>query len=651
MGSSDSRQADLLIGATFAERYLVQSRLGKGGMALVYKALDKNLGRDVALKVLRTDVAPDPVAAKRLIREARAAAQLHHPNIITMHDVGESAGRVFVVMEVLVGQPMSDLMEQEGSVPIERALVICEQVASALSVAHAQGIIHRDIKPENLFLIDHGGGPDFVKVLDFSIAKLPTQMVTAALTRAGSVFGTPHYMAPEQVEGKQAGPPTDLYALGAVLYELIMGEPPYDGPSVIDILLKHVKQPVPHLQCKDQFVPKGLDDLIQQLLAKKMEQRPQNASEVRERIGQMLIELRGEQAAHPATSHHRGEASAPRLDREMTQPDSPPALPQAPAAVSAPPILPTSLAPVASQPTAVVFSEMPTAAAPVEEVRHAAAAQRRQPSQSIPDDLPDDVLSRPAPSAPTPRKFASFGEDDGDSRTLVGVGIGHSATERPQRAEAPARPPIALPPRAVAAPVAGPSTEKPKAKAAIPPPPPGQRAPTTGLAGIEAPGAIRRAPTRTAAAAATPGNAGSTFPTAKAGSMAPVPPLSAVALGSITTARTVDMAPLRRPGPEPVADASRSDRAETQPDLGQAQQLRDPGASTAVVAPLHMPGAPSLAAPRPPAKSTAQPLSTQVAGAGQGAHAGKSAFWLVIPAVLLALGGVVAAVWWFVFRV
>ena len=200
MTPSERREHDPLIGTLFADRYQVQSRLGKGGMAIVYKAMDRNLGRDVALKVLRTDVAPDPSAAKRLVREARAAAQLHHPHIITIHDVGEAGGVVFMVMEVLVGRPLSDMMEAEGAVAVERTLDMGEQIASALSIAHSAGIIHRDIKPENLFLIDHGSKTDFIKMLDFSIAKLPNQMVTAALTRAGSVFGTPHYMAPEQIE-------------------------------------------------------------------------------------------------------------------------------------------------------------------------------------------------------------------------------------------------------------------------------------------------------------------------------------------------------------------------------------------------------------------------------------------------------------------
>ena len=309
MGAPDSEDNDPLIGTSFADRYMLTSRLGKGGMAVVYKAVDKNLGREVALKVLRKDVAGDPIAAKRLIREARAAASLHHPHIITIHDVGEKDGTVYVVMEILVGRALSDVMEEAGALGVERSLIIAEQMASALVVAHTQNIIHRDIKPENLYLLEAGGG-DFVKLLDFSIAKLPTEMVTAALTRAGSVFGTPHYMAPEQVEGKGVCQQTDLYALGAVLYEMITGEPPFDGPSIIDILLKHVKSPPPSLANRGLKLPTGLSEFIQQLLAKKAPDRPQSASAVRDEIGKMLNELR----------HSQQENAAPGPLDELTKP-------------------------------------------------------------------------------------------------------------------------------------------------------------------------------------------------------------------------------------------------------------------------------------------------------------------------------------------
>ena len=537
MCPSDNRDAnDPLLGTVFADRYQIQCRLGKGGMAVVYKAVDRNLGRDVALKVLRTDVAPDPVAAKRLIREARAAASLHHPHIITMHDVGERDGIVFVVMEVLVGKAMSDLMEEQGAVSVERAIDMGEQIASALVVAHHAGIVHRDIKPENLFLIEHGSTADFVKMLDFSIAKLPTQMVTAALTRAGSVFGTPHYMAPEQVEGKPAVPQTDLYALGAVLYELIMGEPPYDGPSVIDILLKHVKEPPPHLARPGLRLPTGLNDLVQQLLAKKPGNRPESAQIVRERLGRMLAELRAEDAsgqfAQPTMVSSNNAAIPSGAAPAAPTSSAPRAVGNAPAAAPVtflPPGLPgKAAAPAAETPVAI---DVPTADAPIvtpallaaRSLDHATMADLpppmvaapgstaprasdrisavndvpivAAPPTDLPAGAPTDLPDAPndLPNALALRRFASFGSDEPDSeRTMVGVGVGlGSGTARPpsqlQRGRAPDAPgltrgppaPIARPKSDVAGsdvPTSPPNATVPVGAVAPVPPPPNQPA-------------------------------------------------------------------------------------------------------------------------------------------------------------------------------
>ena len=393
MSTSDARDADPLIGTIFADRYEILSRLGKGGMAVVYRAVDRNLGREVAIKVLRTDVANDPVAAKRLEREGRAAATLQHPHIITVYDRGIRDGAYFVVMEILVGKEMSTIMETEGAISVERALDMGEQIASALAVAHQGGIIHRDIKPENLFLIETGGGGDFIKMLDFSIAKLPTHMVTAALTRAGSVFGTPHYMAPEQVEGKAAVPQTDVYALGAVLFELIMGEPPFDGSSVIDILLKHVKQPPPPLGRPGMRLPTGLRELVAQMLAKKPDERPASAAVVRDKLSKMLAEARGD----------GGERDAPSGPPPMPPPKMAPP-------ISVPPLM----APMApSAPTAPLA---PTASAP------------------------------PSPFAPP--------SDGGDERTIVGVGMAAQVRAAVARQQAPALKPVPTPGSAVPPPPA-----------------------------------------------------------------------------------------------------------------------------------------------------------------------------------------------------
>ncbi len=398
---------DRMIGQVLADRYEIQGRLGKGGMAVVYKAQDRSFGRSVAIKVLRTDIAKDPVAAKRLIREARAAGQLHHPHIITMHDVGTADGMVYIVMEVLVGSELSDVMEQVGAIDVLRSLEIARQVASGLAVAHRAGIIHRDIKPENLFLIDTESGGDYIKMLDFSIAKLPSAMVTAALTRAGSVFGTPHYMAPEQVEGRTVCTQTDLYALGAVLYECIAGQPPFDGDSVIDILLQHARSEPPKLSALGIWLPDGLSELVDGLLAKKESERPESATVVEHMLERMIDETRRAPSRAPPTEVRpqvseadieafRRAGAAGGSTSDQPPPLSAPSPVDLPAGLSEegpPPLLDMPPAfPGASPPPdlPVVFADLPgsfsgAADSTASETPHSDAAQE---SASMPADLP-----------------------------------------------------------------------------------------------------------------------------------------------------------------------------------------------------------------------------------------------------------------------
>ncbi len=396
-----TERPDALVGTLLADRYHILRRLGKGGMAIVYLAKDRKFGREVAVKVLRTDVASDPIAAKRLVREGRAAGQLQHPHIITIYDIDESEGLVYVVMEVLVGCEMSDLMEQVGAIAVDRAVNIGRQVAAALAAAHASHIIHRDIKPENLFLIDHPEGGDYVKMLDFSIAKLPTNMITAALTRAGSVFGTPHYMAPEQVEGRPVCPQTDIYALGAVMYELIAGEPPFDGDSVIDILLQHVKTEPRRLSSFGARLPPGLDDLVASMLAKKESDRPKSAGDVDRQLSRMMTEMRAEDDA-PASTRGMSALSVAEVERAKSAADAKPEAARA-----------------GEQGADRLASGIPNA--PEKPATLPSSGGSTLPSVDLPRRGPG------APRPPTPGSGASaagmdFGDDD-DAPTMIGAGL------------------------------------------------------------------------------------------------------------------------------------------------------------------------------------------------------------------------------------
>ena len=564
-----------LVGHSLGGRYDIVSRLGKGGMAVVYRANDRMLARTVAIKVLRTDVAKDPVAAKRLVREARAAGQLHHPNIITMHDVGDSDGMVYIVMEVLQGRELSELMDESGSLGLVRSIEIARQTASALAVAHAHRIIHRDIKPENLFICRSENGEDHVKVLDFSIAKLPTNMVTAALTRAGSVFGTPHYMAPEQVEGREVSPQTDLYALGAVLFESILGEPPFDGDSVIDILLQHVRATAKRLDFDGRPLPPGLADLVESMLAKKESDRPTSAEEVERQLARCLVAARViegsgatiemptiEQAALGADFGYGDSEATFKLKGDVvasTRAAADAAAQAAPTEASSPPAAPAAPTPAAAPARPAV------APAPASPALDAAVADSLPTNLDLPDELPGSMRGEAnAASADIDWSKPAGADDPADfsGRTMMGHGLAAQVLAEAARiqAERAARAPaLGLLPAAAAAPA--PASPPSAAGASKPAPPPLGRAHLpTSLAAATGPSA----PTATSApTAARPAVPGAPQPSAPPSSAPPssAPPTSAASMPHAPSAR--QQAAKASAGPPPSAEVSRAAAAET----------------------------------------------------------------------------------------
>ncbi|MBK7776653.1 MAG: serine/threonine protein kinase [Sandaracinaceae bacterium] len=236
---------DPLLGSVVDGRYRVDRVLGEGGMGVVYAAMHVTLGKRVALKVLRGEMARDDEVVKRFVQEAQASSSIGHANIIDITDFGRLPdGTSYFVMEYLEGQSLTQLIEQGGSMGGDEALGIIEQVASALSAAHGRGIIHRDLKPDNIFLVKRGHQNHFVKVLDFGIAKVGG--ANSKLTKTGMVFGTPYYMSPEQAAGQTIDARTDIYALGIIMYEMFTGQVPFDGDTFMGILSKHMfEAPVP----------------------------------------------------------------------------------------------------------------------------------------------------------------------------------------------------------------------------------------------------------------------------------------------------------------------------------------------------------------------------------------------------------------------
>ena len=276
---TETETAELDIGSDVDGRYRIDELIGEGGMGKVYLAEHVEIGKRVALKVLHASYSRMPDLVERFRREARAASKIGHPNIVDVTDSGATAdGSVYFVMEYLEGVELGSVIEREGALDIARALRISGQICRALSAAHREGIIHRDLKPENIFLITRGGEADVVKVLDFGIAK--TTEAEAArerrLTSPGMAMGTPEYMAPEQAAGRAADARTDIYSLGAIMYEMVTGLPPYTGDNFMEILTKKATQdPPPPLQVRTEL-PQQISELVMAAMARNPDSRPQS---------------------------------------------------------------------------------------------------------------------------------------------------------------------------------------------------------------------------------------------------------------------------------------------------------------------------------------------------------------------------------------
>jgi hypothetical protein len=255
--------------------YRVLRMIGAGGMGVVFQAEDPQLGRLVALKVMRPGLASDAVVLKRFLREARAMGAIKHDHVLTVYQVGEERSVPFFAAELLEGESLEDRLRRVGHLPVAEVLRIGREMAEGLAAAHERGLVHRDVKPANVWLEQPRGR---VKVLDFGLARNARE--DAKLTKQGTILGTPSYMAPEQARGGTVDPRTDLFSLGCVLYRACTGRLPFQGDDKISILLSvNTEDPPPPVQvCPD--VPAGLSDLVMRLLAKKPEDRPQSAAAV-----------------------------------------------------------------------------------------------------------------------------------------------------------------------------------------------------------------------------------------------------------------------------------------------------------------------------------------------------------------------------------
>jgi len=295
--------SDRYLGCTIDNRYKVEGIVGEGGMGVVYQCRHKIIDKRVALKILRADLAKDPEVTERFLMEAKAASAIADEHIISISDFGQLPdGAAYFVMEFLDGTPLAQVTGGGTPMPLERILPIARQLSEGLGAAHQRGIVHRDLKPDNVFLIQRGKEADFVKILDFGIAKV-SSTGGGRLTQAGSVFGTPHYMSPEQAAGTPLDQRGDIYSLGVMLYEMATGRVPFDAENFVGILSRHLyEDPVPpRTAAPGVHIPVDFEAIILKCMAKKPEHRYQSMLQLRDDLWQ-LERRRGPKPSEPSSA-------------------------------------------------------------------------------------------------------------------------------------------------------------------------------------------------------------------------------------------------------------------------------------------------------------------------------------------------------------
>ena len=275
----------IMKGQKINDRYQIIKTIGEGGMANVYLAYDTILDRNVAVKVLRGDLANDDKFVRRFQREALSASSLSHPNIVEVYDVGEDNGLYYIVMEYIEGKHLKQLIKKRGSLTVREVVDIMLQLTDGMSSAHDSYIIHRDIKPQNIMILENG----LIKITDFGIAMA---LNATQLTQTNSVMGSVHYLPPEQAMGKGATIQSDVYSMGILMYELLTGSVPFKGDNAVEIALKHIKESIPYVSDVNSSIPKSVANIVKRATAKNLKNRYIDAREMNEDLKTCLEESR-----------------------------------------------------------------------------------------------------------------------------------------------------------------------------------------------------------------------------------------------------------------------------------------------------------------------------------------------------------------------
>jgi serine/threonine-protein kinase len=323
-------------GQILSEKYRIDGFLTQGGMGAVYRGTHLMLGRTVAIKLIKPELVTSQAIVDRFLREARAASQLSHPNIVAVHDLGQTDDRtLYIAMELVDGRSLKELIKSEGPLSPERVVRLAKDICSALSLAHKNGVIHRDLKPQNVMICTGTDGLEMAKLLDFGIAKT-FEPDEPALTATGMVLGTPQYMSPEQAQGQTVDARTDLYALGIILYEMIGGHVPFRDTSIPALLVKHMQEVPPPLSAIRAELPPGLVSTVQRCLEKNPAARFATADELARALGDSLTNgARAAALVSPppppmAAAARPGSAAETRESTRPTAPAGPHGTPPAP---------------------------------------------------------------------------------------------------------------------------------------------------------------------------------------------------------------------------------------------------------------------------------------------------------------------------------
>ncbi len=353
-------------------RYRLIVPIAKGGMAEVWEGRDEVLSRPVAVKVLQPHLATDSTFVERFRREAVAAARLTHPGVVATYDTGTDAGTAWIVMELVRGQTLRQLLNERGRMSPSLAVDVAGQIADALAHAHRSGLVHRDIKPANILLVDEEGAIR-AKVTDFGIAKA-TEGLGLDLTKTGMVLGTPKYLSPEQIEGHEPDARADLYSLGVVLFEMLAGQPPFEGPTEMATAIAHVRQDAPRVSSIRPDIPSGLDDLVAALLTKDPAQRVPSAVALRSALARLASQMPSPRTGGRPRPRRLG-VPEPGMGPRLVGPDAKARSVEPPAAVEVGPF------PRFAEPP---LAEPPFAGPPVSDIGFGGAPSGGAPSDDAP---------------------------------------------------------------------------------------------------------------------------------------------------------------------------------------------------------------------------------------------------------------------------